>query len=111
MGHDVGLHGFISGSCVQKKQHYIRGSCCVVTPESLQTVNVKHCCLHQILAACLPLILRLLLFAEDVRSYKFAAFDAIEELQPSRDQLATAEKLVDALDLAQGTSCCAYFTA
>ena len=88
----------------------------MVTPESVQTVNVTHislccCCLHQILAACLPLILRLLLFAEDVRSYKFAAFDAIEELQPSRDQLATAEKLVDALDLAQGTSCCAYFTA
>ncbi len=47
-------------------------------------------------------------FAEDVRSYKFAAFNAREELQPTQDQLRAAENLVDALDLAQGLvpSCC-----
>ncbi len=46
--------------------------------------------------------------AEDVRSYKFAAFNAREELQPTQDQLRAAENLVDALDLAQGLvpSCC-----
>ncbi len=46
--------------------------------------------------------------AEDVRSYKFAAFNARDELQPTQDQLRAAEDLVDALDLAQGLvpSCC-----
>ncbi len=37
-----------------------------------------------------------------MRGYKFAAFDAKDELQPTQDQLNTAESLVDALDLAQG---------
>ncbi|KAL0036571.1 hypothetical protein WJX79_000925 [Trebouxia sp. C0005] len=50
------------------------------------------------------LVLNYLPFTEDVRSYKFAAFNAREELQPTQDQLRAAENLVDALDLAQDGS-------
>ena len=43
--------------------------------------------------------------AEDVRSYKFTSFAAKEELSPTQSQLQAAERLVDALDLTQGTDC------
>ena len=70
-------------------------------------------CAERALANCnhrhLPVPTSVLYNAEDVRSYKFAAFDAKEELQPTQPQLDAAEHLIDALDLAQGISCSARY--
>lgn len=46
-----------------------------------------------------------------MRGYKFTAFDAREELQPTQPQLQAAESLVDALDLAQGLCCNSLYCA
>ena len=84
---------------------------CVVVPLQLMTnaaPAMLSACLNMACNGFRMFCLTFCCSAEDVRSYKFAAFNAREELQPTQDQLRAAENLVDALDLAQGLvpSCC-----